>query len=367
MGATQEWNERSVIQKAPDSLDFIAKKVESRIEDLLSDEIVRWSAVDADLAEPLGFLREMVLAGGKRLRPAFAYWAYVGVGGDPDSEEILNAGSALELLHSFAIIHDDIMDASLTRRGLVALHKRFQDKHEGVFWAGESRRFGEGVAILLGDMAFVYADKMLAGAGAEAQTIFTELRLEVNVGQYLDLIGTARSKAKLRIPLDRARLIGLYKSGKYTVERPLHLGAALLDKFDEFGKRLSGYGLPLGEAFQLRDDLLGSFGDQSVTGKPVGEDLREGKPTLLAALALERVHGSDREFFKDRFGAEDLCSEEINKFQEIFIGTGAKLDVERLVNRLRVQAVTAVTSSGLTAKAIAELSDLADYVANREL
>lgn len=359
--------EKFVRQKAPDSLDILAKKVGSRIDELLSDEIARWSALDPDLGEPLTFLKEMVLAGGKRLRPAFSYWAYVGAGGDPESEDILNAGCALELLHSFAIIHDDIMDASLTRRGLVAIHKRFQDKHEGIFWAGESRRFGEGVAILLGDMAFVYADKMLMGAPFQAQKIFTELRLEVNIGQYLDLIGTANGNAQPRISMEQARRISLYKSGKYTVERPLHLGVALLGKFEEYGPSLSMYGVPLGEAFQLRDDLLGTFGDQSVIGKPVGEDLREGKPTVLAAVAFERAEGSDEVFLKERFGAEDLRADEIARFQEILTSTGARKEVELLVDRLCAEAIEAIGNSGLNERATRELEELADYVANREL
>lgn len=358
--------DKLVGHRAPESLDVIAKNVGNRIESLLNEEIDRWNLLDSNLLEPLTLLKEMVLAGGKRLRPAFCHWAYVGAGGDPDSEEILNAGCSLELLHTFAIIHDDIMDASLTRRGLVAIHKQFQDKHEGIFWAGESRRFGEGVAILLGDMAFVYADKMLTGAPIEAQEIFTELRLEVNIGQYLDLVGTANGTAQPRISMGQARKICLYKSGKYTVERPLHLGVALLGRLEEFQSSLSQYGIPLGEAFQLRDDLLGTFGDQTVTGKPVGEDLREGKPTVLAAIAMERARGVDAEFMQKRFGAEDLSASEVERFQNILISTGARKEVESLSDQLCVQAIDAVRKSRLTDEAVNELEGLAVFVANRE-
>lgn len=358
--------EKLVGQKAPGSLDNIAKKVGSRIDGLLGGEIERWNTLDSALGEPLTMLKEMVLAGGKRLRPAFCHWAYVGSGGDPDSDEVLNASCALELLHTFAIIHDDIMDASLTRRGLVAIHKRFQDKHEGILWMGESRRFGEGVAILLGDMAFVYADKMMIGVPIEAQEIFTELRLEVNIGQYLDLVGTANGTSQPRISLDQARKICLYKSGKYTVERPLHLGVALMGKLDKYRDGLSAYGVPLGEAFQLRDDLLGTFGDQLITGKPVGEDLREGKPTVLAALAMERVKGSDAAFLNNRFGAEDLSPSEIIRMQEILISTGARREVETLADNLCRGAITAIRKSGLAQEAVDELEELANFVANRE-
>lgn len=358
--------DKIVGQRAPESLDIIAKAVGSHINDMLTAEIERWNSLDSNLAEPLTLLKEMVLAGGKRLRPAFCHWAYVGAGGDPDSIEILRAGCALELLHTFAIIHDDIMDASLTRRGLVAIHKQFQDKHEGIFWAGESRRFGEGVAILLGDMAFVYADMMLKSAPQQALDIFTELRLEVNIGQYLDLIGTANGSSQPRISRSQARKICLYKSGKYTVERPLHLGVALLDKLDLFEQPLSEYGLPLGEAFQLRDDLLGTFGDQSLTGKPVGEDLREGKPTVLAAIAMERSLGQDAKFMQARFGAEDLTQDEVFRFQEILISTGARKEVEQLSDQLCSQAIKAIYKSGLAPEAISELEALAIFVANRD-
>lgn len=359
--------EKIIGQNAPASLDVIAKGVGLRIESLLSQEIDRWEQLDANLVEPLTLLKEMVLAGGKRLRPAFCQWAYVGVGGDPESDDILNASCALELLHTFAIIHDDIMDASLTRRGLVAIHKRFQDKHEGIFWAGESRRFGEGVAILVGDMAFVYADRMLLGAPLEAQEIFTELRLEVNIGQYLDLIGTANGTAQPRISIDQARRICLYKSGKYTVERPLHLGAAMAGKLEKYREPLSRYGVPLGEAFQLRDDILGTFGDPSVTGKPVGEDLREGKPTLLAAIAMERVEGNDADYLRDRFGAEDLGPEEVLRLQEILSSTGARKEVELLADSLCAESILAIRKSGLAKDSIEELEALANFVANRDL
>ena len=230
---------------APAGLVEIAADVAARIDELLEAEISRWSAVDADLREPLESLRSLVLAGGKRLRPAFCHWAFVGAGGDPDDPRVVDAGAALELLHTFALIHDDVMDGSLTRRGLDAVHVDFESRHADERWRGEGRRFGEGVAILVGDLAFVYADMLLTGAPPDAIAVFNELRLEVNIGQYLDLIGTVRGQGTR----DAARRICIYKSGKYTVERPLHLGAALAGRLAEVEEPLSGYGLPLGEAF----------------------------------------------------------------------------------------------------------------------
>jgi len=328
---------------------------------LLDAELERWSDVDADLAEPLAALRNLVLAGGKRLRPAFCHWAYLGAGGDPDNQAGVDAGAALELLHTFALVHDDIMDGSSTRRGTDTIHVRFEAGHAVEGWRGEARRFGEGVAILVGDLAFVYADRLLAGAPPAAIDVFTELRVEVNVGQYLDLLGTARG----RVTEGAARRISRFKSGKYTVERPLHLGAALAGRLDALARPLSAYGLPLGEAFQLRDDLLGVFGDGDVTGKPVGEDLREGKPTLLHALAVERASGADVAALA-RYGAADLDEDDVVALQDVLQSTGAVDVVESNIDRLVAEAVDALDGADLTDAACESLVELAYYVAGRD-
>jgi geranylgeranyl diphosphate synthase type I len=346
---------------APPSLARIARRVEERIGDVLDVELARWSAVDADLAEPFSALRDLVLAGGKRLRPAFCHWAYVGAGGGADDRAVIDAGAALELLHTFALVHDDIMDGSATRRGTDTIHVLFESGHALDGWRGEARRFGEGVAILVGDLAFVYADQLLAGAPPAAHQVFTELRIEVNVGQYLDLLGTARGQANEAT----ARRISRFKSGKYTVERPLHLGAALAGRLDDLAGPLSGYGLPLGEAFQLRDDLLGVFGDADVTGKPVGEDLREGKPTLLYAMAVEQASDADAAVLA-RYGAADLDEEDVAALQDVLLSSGAVETVEGNIDRLVAEAVEAIDDAGLTGEAQEALVELAYYVAGRD-
>ncbi|MEA2826813.1 MAG: geranylgeranyl diphosphate synthase, type [Actinomycetota bacterium] len=345
---------------APPSLGLIAARVEDRIRAVLDDELARWAAIDAELIEPFEALKELVLAGGKRLRPAFCHWAFTGAGGDPTDRMVVDAGAALELLHTFALIHDDIMDGSPTRRAMDTIHVQFEARHGLAGWRGEGRRFGEGVAILAGDLAFVYADRMLAGACRAAIDVFTELRIEVNVGQYLDLVGTARG----RVAEDAARRICRFKSGKYTIERPLHLGAALAGRMPELGGALSAYGLPLGEAFQLRDDLLGVFGDETVTGKPVGEDLREGKPTVLYALAAEAAGGPGTAL--DRYGADDLTDDEIVALQEILVDTGAVKQLETRIDALVESAVEALEQAPLAEEAVAALAELAFFVAGRD-
>ena len=345
----------------PPTLGAIGTRVGARIDRLLASEQERWAAVDADLGEPIAALRALI-AGGKRLRPAFCHWGWVGAGGDADDPRVVDAGAALELLHTFALVHDDIMDGSARRHGLDCLHVDFAARHDERGWHGEARRFGDGAAILAGDLAFVYADLVLRGAPEAALDVFTELRLEVNVGQYLDLVGTASRRATVA----QARTICIYKSGKYTVERPLHLGAALAGRLDDLAKPYTAYGVPLGEAFQLRDDLLGAFGDGDRLGKAVGEDLREGKPTALYALARDRATGAGATLLAQRFGHGDLTPEEITALQDVLVTTGARAAVEESVGTLVGQALAALADAPITPVAREELAALAHFVAGRE-
>jgi geranylgeranyl diphosphate synthase type I len=345
----------------PASLVPIADHVEARIGRLLDAELERWRSVDPALAEPIESLRSFVDAGGKRLRPAFCFCAFVGAGGAPDDPVAADAAAALELVHTFALVHDDVMDGSETRRGSDAVHRHFVRRHTGAAWRGEPRRFGEGMAILVGDFAIVYADVLMRDAPRRAREIYDELRVELCVGQSLDLIGAAAASTEPAV----ADRIATFKSGKYTVERPLHLGAALAGRLDELAAGLSEIGLPLGRAFQLRDDVLGAFGDADVTGKPVGDDLREGKPTPLVATAHARADGRDRRLL-DRLGDADLDADDIRSLQEVFVRTGALDEMEVEIERLVAAARRAIRSAPLTAQARAWLDELAAYVAWRD-
>lgn len=345
----------------PASLASVAAAVEARLADVLDPEIARWTALTPELEWPLDALRRLVLAGGKRLRPAFCYWGFVGAGGDPDDPGVIDAGAAFELLHAFALIHDDVMDDSETRRGLRTIHAEFAAHHTDAGWGGESRRFGEGVAILVGDLAHVLADRVLPDGPPELAEVWDELRIELNIGQYLDVLGTARA--------DRdeagARRIARYKSGKYTIERPLHVGAALTGRLGELCEPLAAYGDPLGEAFQLRDDILGVFGDSDLTGKPVGQDLREGKPTPLLAIATSRADPLQLDQLA-RIGSTDLSQEDIAALQTIVEDTGARSSIEASIASLTEQAVVAIGQAPVTADAAQNLVLLAHFVAERQ-
>ncbi|MEZ5217438.1 MAG: polyprenyl synthetase family protein [Ilumatobacteraceae bacterium] len=347
---------------APVALREIAERVETRLDRLLSEETARWGSLDPVLQAPLLALRSLVDAGGKRLRPAFCHWGFVAAGGDPGAEIVVDAGAAFELLHAFALFHDDVMDGSPVRRGQPSAHVAFADLHRQNRWVGESRRFGEGVAILIGDLAFVYSDQLLAGAPPEAWRVWNELRVELNIGQYLDIMGTATSARDLLT----SERIARYKSGKYTIERPLHLGAVLArpDR-PELLDALSAYGLPLGDAFQMRDDVLGAFGDEARTGKPVGDDLREGKPTPLLAMAHARAKSAQRAVLA-RVGAADLTIEEVRAIQQVIVDTGALAELEARIDHLTHEAVNAVERAPIEDEARSALVELVDFVAFRD-
>lgn len=345
----------------PASLAEIAVLVERRLSELFDREIRRWAELTEDMTAPLESLRRLVMAGGKRLRPAFCYWSFVGAGGDPADERIVDAGAAFELLQAFALVHDDVMDGSSTRRGFQTAHLAFADHHDASDWRGEQRRFGEGVAILIGDIAHVYADQFMRSAPREALDVWDELRIELNAGQYLDILGTARRDTDY----ERARRIARYKSGKYTIERPLHVGAALAGRFDELARPLSAYGDPLGEAFQLRDDILGAFGEATLIGKPVGDDLREGKPTPLLAVAWQRAN-PDQHAVLDHIGDPDLDGASIAGIQQVLVDTGAVQAIEDEISRLTETALDAIAITDITPDARDELSQLARFVAWRQ-
>jgi geranylgeranyl diphosphate synthase type I len=343
-------------------LRVIGARVEARLAEFLDAELARWTALDGDLTEPFAEIRRLVLTGGKRLRPAFCHWGFVGLGGDPDDPRIVDAGAAFELMHAFALFHDDVMDDAASRRGATTTHTLYSAKHVADGWAGEARRFGEGMAILIGDLAFVYSDMLLADGGPAAWRVWNELRLELNAGQVLDVLGSVRGVRDVA----QAERIARYKSGKYTIERPLHLGAALAapEQLEAVAPLMSAYGLPLGDAFQMRDDVMGAFGDTAATGKPVGGDLREGKPTPLLARAIAAASPAQLDVLR-QVGRPDLDDDDVAAIQQVIVDTGALADLEATIAARSAEAVAALTQIPLVGEARAELAALADFVTGR--
>lgn len=352
----------------------VTPPVDSRLRARVDDQLAGFLAarrkeltdIDAGLAPVADALEAFILRGGKRLRPAFAYWGYRGCGG-ADRDELITAIASLELLHAGALIHDDVMDASDTRRGQPAVHRQFADRHVRHSWVGDGEAFGRSAAILLGDLCLVWSDEMYTQSGLEperlgaARSHYDAMRTEVMTGQYLDVLAQASRDTSV----EQAGKVARYKSAKYTVERPLLIGAALAGASAEHLIAYAGYGLPLGEAFQLRDDVLGVFGDPAETGKPSGGDLREGKRTYLVAAALERADERQRDVVRRLLGDPELDEAGVAELQRIIAETGALARTEERISELTAAALASLGSVPVAREAEAALRDLATAAAHR--
>jgi geranylgeranyl diphosphate synthase type I len=338
-------------------------RVEKALAEFLARQRYRLTAIDPALVSVAEALEDFVLGGGKRLRPAFAYWGYRGAGGT-DSPALVATVAALELVQASALIHDDVMDDSDTRRGAPAVHRRFAGLHQVGGWRGDPDGFGEAAAILLGDLSLVWSDELLHSGGLDAATVtrarpvFDEMRTEVTAGQYLDVLGQATRNTSV----DWAETVARYKSAKYTVERPLLFGAALAAAPPELCRAYAGYGLPLGEAFQLRDDLLGVYGDPARTGKPAGDDLREGKQTYLVAAALEAARPAQRAAIEAGLGRPDA---DVDALRKVITETGARERTERRIDELTGAALAALDPVDLPDEPRTVLIELAGAATRR--
>ena len=342
----------------PAELAAIAARVQARLREILNAERRQWAGLDPSLDEPLGDLADMILGGGKRIRPAYCHWGWLLGGGDPDGDGALDGGCALEILHAFALAHDDVMDASPTRRGSPTVWRKFVQRHRDRGWHGEDRRFGEAAAVLVGDMAMVLADRTLGRVSTDTRAVWDALRTELNMGQYLDVVGSAQRSATA----DQARRIIEHKTARYTVVRPLQLGAALAGSAD-LAESLARHGRPVGMAFQLRDDVLGAFGDPAATGKPVGDDLREGKPTLLMAMAKAAATPAQLGVLAS-VGSE-MDDETVAAVQQVIVDTGALLGLESEIAELLDEALDALEALPDVPAAREVLAATARFVALR--
>jgi geranylgeranyl diphosphate synthase type I len=330
--------------------------------------------IDSRFIAAVDALRDFVLGGGKRLRPTFAWWGWRGAGGspvDPQARAVLRAVSSLELIQVCALVHDDLMDESTTRRGAATVHVDFAARHRAAGWLGAPERFGSATAILVGDIALAWADDMLRSASlwpdqlVRAHTVWQAMRTEVLAGQYLDVLtqacGDERPEAALQV--DR------YKTAAYTVERPLHLGAAIAGADPSLIHAYRRFGADIGVAFQLRDDLLGMFGDPRVTGKPAGDDLREGKRTLLLAYGLraadEKRASGAAEVLRSAIGNPLIDEDTVTKVRELLIEIGAVAEVEQRITTLTDSALRVLLAADLAEPASARLSELAEQATCR--
>ena len=296
----------------------LVERVDLELTSFVAGERERMELEDPDAAPLFGELERVIGAGGKRLRPLFCCLGHLAAGGEVGVEAI-RAAAALELLHTFALVHDDVMDRSASRRGSPSSWVHLAEEHRRAGYVGDPTSYGVAAAVLAGDMALVLADRALLGSGfplaqlTPAQRRYDRMRVEVVAGQYLDVVAAHRGSATEA----EARRIAVLKSGGYTVEAPVQIGAILAGAGKDLLECLSRYGVALGEAFQLRDDVLGTFGDPAVTGKDRDSDLREGKRTVLLAKALAAADGEDHRLLEERVGKPDLTSDELDRMRTV--------------------------------------------------
>ena len=340
--------------------------VQSALDDFLDLQAGRLAPLGSDAGRLIAEARRAV-SGGKRFRASFCFWGYRAFQPAVEDEAALvRACAALELLHASALVHDDFMDASDTRRGRPATHRAFEAEHRADGWRGDPGQYGAAAAILLGDLLLSWSEELLRRSGLPAERIspalevFDACRSEVIAGQFLDVSVQARGRADVETAMTVLR----YKSAKYSVERPLHLGAALAGADADALARLSSFGLPLGEAFQLRDDLLGVYGDPAATGKPAGDDLIEGKRTVLVALALDGA-GPDDAALLDRSLGTRLSDAEVGRLRSISDASGAHAQVEEVITELARLAVVGLEQAGVDERAGQVLRQLASAATQR--
>ncbi|MFI5489368.1 polyprenyl synthetase family protein [Micromonospora echinaurantiaca] len=343
--------------------------VDDTLADFLTTEVDALTEIDSAMGGFAATARDHVLAGGKRVRPTFAYWGWRGaVGGGEPLPPVLPALAALELLHTFALVHDDVMDASTTRRGRPTAHVALAAQHVAAGRRGDPRRFGEAVAVLVGDLCMVWADRLLAHAAVpparllDVRRCYDQMRVETVAGQYLDVLGESDAA---RWSVDRALRVARYKTASYTVQRPLLFGAHLAGagSDDALVAAYTHYGRAVGEAFQLRDDLLGVYGDPATTGKPAGDDLRTGKPTVLLMLARQLATPTQRRAL-ERAGAGG-GDRDIAGLAELVADTGAVDRVERMIADRVAEALAALDDASIDETARIALTGLAGTATDR--
>ncbi|MEW2147211.1 polyprenyl synthetase family protein [Micromonospora vinacea] len=339
--------------------------VDETLDTFLTAEVDTLNDIDASMGAFAATAREAVLTGGKRIRSTFAYWGWRGaVGGTAALPPVLPALAALELLHTFALVHDDVMDASTTRRGRPTAHIALAEQHVAAGHRGDPGRFGEAVAVLIGDLCMVWADQLLAHASVpsarlfEVRRCYDQMRVETVAGQYLDVLGENDPGSW---SVDRALRVARYKTASYTVQRPLLFGACLagLPDDDELVSAYTRYGLAVGEAFQLRDDLLGVYGDPAATGKPAGDDLRTGKPTALLMLARELATPAQLT------ALERAADGPVDTLAGLVAETGAVTRVEQMIAERVSDALAALDAAPVDQTARTALTGLATAAANR--
>lgn len=367
----------------------VLTQVQTNLDNFCVKQRNDFEAISSDLVPVVDYTQSL-LQGGKRFRALFCYWAWRAALNESsyhqseqevnDSEQaIAGIAASLEMFHAAALVHDDLLDQSDTRRGAPAIHKRFESLHKEKQWAGAPERFGIAGSVLVGDLMLgwsseIFGNALLHSPNREIESAcrdeFSLMRVEVMAGQYLDVLEeNAATTRPVKEGVGRAEKVILYKTAKYSIEAPLRIGAAFAGADQSTLNVFTQFGIPLGIAFQLRDDILGVFGDPSVTGKPAGDDLREGKRTVLVALtreALTEQSPSMADSFEELLTSRELDAQQIEFMQKLIQGSGALEKTERMITELADRSLESLESSSLEQTAKSALKSLALKVINRD-
>lgn len=350
-----------------DLLAQFRSQLELRLQEWLQEKERTAAGESLASRELTGVLTRFVARDGKRIRPALLYYTYTACGGKSD-DKVFPMAMAVELLHTYLLIHDDIMDHAEVRRGEPAAHVIFSELHQSRGWRGDSRHFGESVGILVGDLAQSYALELYSSVelapevAEEFRQCFSAMCQEVVLGQFLEMTAGYRES----LEEDELLRVLRMKSGRYSVERPVQLGALLARAPAATRQALDAYGLKVGEAFQLQDDLLGMFGDAETVGKPVGADLVEGKFTLLIHHALRNLPETQRARLAAALGNSALTDDEVAEVQRMIEASGARERVESMVDARLREARETLADLDLGSDGADFLAGLIDYLRGRK-
>ena len=363
---------------------ILLSAIQRQLDNFCQTRRTNFGDISEDLFPLVDFAQDL-LQGGKRFRAQFCYWAWAGHLAqnqnlsqdqhDDSLEAIVGICAALEMFHAAALVHDDLLDQSDTRRGKPAVHKNFEQLHSDEGWAGSKERFGQAGSVLVGDLMLSWSSEIFGNALLHAPSPeieqacreeFSRMRVEIMAGQYLDVLEeNAAPSRDVSEAVARANRVMLYKTAKYSIEAPLLIGAAFSGASESARAALGAFAIPLGLAFQLRDDVLGVFGDPKVTGKPAGDDLREGKRTVLVGLTRETLDGPVGRVFDEMLSSRELTEDQIRFLQQTIIGCGALKKTESMIDDLGTEALELLEKIEIEDSAKVALRELARFVINR--
>jgi geranylgeranyl diphosphate synthase type I len=351
-------------------LKIYKKRLDAELKKYFSVKLQQARKNDTLAEAAVKMIADFTLAAGKRIRPALVYYGYLACGGR-DGKKIVEASMGIELTHSYLLIHDDIVDRDAMRHGIPTVHEKYKKIGRRISFRKNEEHFGNSMAILTGDMASAMANEIIFNSRFKPETILRalnklqEIVYTIVPGEMLDVV------MEMRGTTTEKEVLKMYegKTSSYSFEGPLHLGCLLAGKKDEEKlKNFSAYALPVGVAFQIRDDIIGLFGNEKKIGKPVGSDVIEGKQTLLVVKAKELGNKKQKEIIKKYLGKKDFKKQELEEFRQVIVESGALEYAENLADRLVAKALEALSKIDIkNQEAKMFLRGMAEYMVKREV